>query len=425
MFLSKIQKSLLLALVFVPAIYAQNKAVALMPGPALPGFKRSHAWIISSVSGPSATVHAPGQTSCSSSTNVCYYFPADILTAYAIKSIANNNGGAGMTVGIVDAFYNPQTEADLAIYVSFAGLTPCTVASGCLTIVSQTGGSPTGVSFNENWADETDLDVQTVHALAPNAKILLVATNSNSDADLGTGVLYARANANVVTDSWGGGEFSSDVVDDGLYYAGSSVPILFSAGDVGAEVEYPCSSPYVTCVGGTHLLTTATSFRNVESVWGDGVLGDGGTGGGCSTVEPVLTAQLGYSTCGSVLRGVPDIGALADPYTGFLVALGTNACGCSSAGIYIFGGTSLASPLEAAIIANIDAARAFIGKAPLGSNLNTLLYQAAAGALYHYRYYDVTTGSSGFSATAGWDLATGLGVPMAPSLASYLVNSVP
>jgi len=64
-------------------------------------------------------------------------------------------------------------------------------------------------------------------------------------------------------------------------------------------------------------------------------------------------------------------------------------------------------------------------KAVLGSNLNQLIYQAAAGAYYHYRFYDVTTGSSGFAAVAGWDRATGLGVPLSAALASYLVNIVP
>jgi subtilase family serine protease len=116
---------------------------------------------------------------------------------------------------------------------------------------------------------------------------------------------------------------------------------------------------------------------------------------------------------------VPDIAALADPYTGFLVYLGTNAGG--GPGYYEFGGTSLASPLTAAVIANIDADRVFNGKSILGANLNALIYQAAAS--YHYRFYDVTMGSSGFSATTGWDTATGLGVVLGPALATYLLTT--
>jgi subtilase family serine protease len=63
----------------------------------------------------------------------------------------------------------------------------------------------------------------------------------------------------------------------------SEVPIIFSSGDTFAEVQYPCASPTVTCVGGTHLLETGASCRNLESVW-DGITG-GGTGGGCSLFE--------------------------------------------------------------------------------------------------------------------------------------------
>ncbi len=125
---------------------------------------------------------------------------------------------------------------------------------------------------------------------------------------------------------------------------------------------------------------------------------------------------------------MPDIAALADEFTGFVVYLGANAGG---PGFFIFGGTSLASPLTAGLIAVIDTARAAASKAPLGGNLNALLYQAAAS--YHYRYYDVTTGNNactnncnpttgGSSATSGWDDVSGLGVVLGPAMAAYLVS---
>jgi subtilase family serine protease len=349
----------------------------------------------------------------------CFYYPSDIVTAYAINSIANGNGGAGMTVAIVDAYYNPQTEADLGTYSAAFSLPVCTISNGCLTIVSQTGGSPVGVPFNQGWAQETDLDVQTVHAIAPNAKILLVACNSANLYDLGPGVLYAQAHSNVVTNSYGEDEFSEETASD-TYYSGSTVPILFSSGDTGSATSYPCTSAYALCIGGTRLLETATSFRNVESAWG-GATTSGGGGGGCSIFVPAPAFEAGYSTCGS-FRGVPDVAALADEYTGFLVFLGTNA-GPGGEGGYVFGGTSLASPLTAAVIAIIDTARAAASKPPLGANLNALLYQAAVSPYYRYRIYDVTTGTTGtFSAGTGWDKADGLGVILGPSMASYLVS---
>jgi subtilase family serine protease len=404
------------------SIYAQNYGVAIMPAPAGAGSARSHAWIVMSADASSAVVHGPGQSSstCSPAGGGCYYMPGDILTAYAINSIANGNGGAGMTVAIVDAYYNPQTEADLAVYNSAFGLPACTVAGGCLTIVNQNGSTDlSGVAFDQGWAQETNLDVQTVHAIAPNAKILLVACNNNAFVNLGAGVQYAAAHANVITNSYGGNEFAGETSYD-TYYSSSTVPILFSSGDTGSVTEYPCTSTYALCVGGTRLLESATGFRALESAWG-GATTAGGGGGGCSSQVAAPGFQTGFSTCGGA-RGVPDVAALADEYTGFLVYLGSNA-GPAGAGGYVFGGTSLASPLTAAVIAIIDSARAAASKAPLGANLNALIYQAASNPYYRYRIYDVTTGTTGsYNAGTGWDKADGLGVILGPAMASYLVG---
>jgi subtilase family serine protease len=411
------------AMLFSQAVFGQFSASAVVPkGKWIPGTMRPHLWRADVM----PLVHGPGQPASTCTASGCYYYPADITTAYATAFI-NGNGGAGITVGIVDAFYNSQTEADLQTFDLGGGFFPalpvCTIANGCLTIVSQTGGSPTGVGSNAGWAQETNLDVQWVHAIAPNAKILLVAANNNSNANLSVAVSYAVAHADIVTNSYGGAEgaLSFDPV-----LSASTVPILFSSGDAGAEVEYPCSSRYATCVGGTNLLETASSFRAAESVWGDGTTGDGGTGGGCSTVVAQPTYQAGFSTsvCTASHRGVPDIAGIADPATGVLVYLGAFAGSTASgAGFYEFGGTSLASPATAAMFANIDNARIAAGKTRLGSNLNALLYAGATVGAYNYRFWDVTAGSSGFAATTGWDRATGLGVPLGPALSFYLIGT--
>jgi subtilase family serine protease len=424
--------SLLPAMLLSPAVYGQFSASAVSPASNLQaGYYRPHVWMASS-NQPFA--HGPGQSNATCVSSGCYYYPNDIRTAYATSSIANGNGGQGITVAIVDAFYNPQTAADLAAFlVQFPRAVSCTVTP-TLTIVNQTGGAPSA-GLDSGWALETDLDVQWVTAIAPCANILLVTATNDSGANLYTAEQYAYAHANVVSNSWGSSEFSTETSVDSAFLAGTTVPILVSAGDTGAQLEYPCTSPYVTCVGGTRLLETATSFRNLESVWG-GLTNDGGTGGGCSVYESQPAYQIGYSNagpggvCGSA-RGVPDIAALADPDTGVLVYLGSNVCGgfgsesneptCTPNNFYVIGGTSLACPISAAMIANIDAARVAASKLPLGINLNTLLYQAAT--LYHYRYWDITTGSSGFAATAIWDRATGLGVPLGPGLSTFLVGT--
>lgn len=347
------------------SVNAQNVSYPAVPPDSIqPWEARPPLWIMS-ITDPSAVVHGPGQTNCgpAAGQNVCYYLPTDITTAYTIPFISNGNGGAGRTVAIVDAYFNSQTEADLAGFNASLGLPACTIASGCLTIVGQTGGAPPAqpspiTSTIAGWFQEEDLDVQWVHAIAPNAKILLVIANSSSGLDLFAGVQYAKAHADVVTDSWGGSEFAGESSFDSDFAASVSVPVLFSAGDTYEMLEYPCTSPNVTCVGGTHLLETSTSHRNVESVWDEP--GNGGTGGGCSGFEFEPAYQIGFSTCGAQ-RGVPDIAAIADDFTGVLVYLGSDAGGAGCC--YIFGGTSLASPVMAAVLANVDTARVAAGKA--------------------------------------------------------------
>jgi subtilase family serine protease len=435
---SRVSKLLMLATALLgESVFAQNSGHAVMPN-TTPGKFRSHAWVVSSVASPGALVNGPGQ-SCGLNENTCYYLPANLNTAYAVPSIVSGNGGQGITIAIVDSFFNPQTESDLLIYTNYTGLPTCSTANGCLTIVNQTGVNCTTTpascsqqnSFDAHgWAIETNLDVQSVHAIAPNAHILLVTAADDFQSNLYPAVQYAMTHADVVSNSWG--ELESDpALASESTFSPSTVPILFSSGDDGAATQYPCTSAFVTCVGGTHLLTTATSFRTAESAWG-GADSQGGSGGGCSSLISVPSYQSAFTTttCGTS-RGAPDIAADADLYTGFLTYLGPNAAlglgqGCTPTlcppNGYVIGGTSLACPLTAGILANIDADRVAHGKSKIGSNLTTLLYQAAAVS-YHYRFYDVTTGTSGFSAVANWDKATGLGVITGPALAVYLLTT--
>jgi len=130
-------------------------------------------------------------------------------------------------------------------------------------------------------------------------------------------------------------------------------------------------------------------------------------------------------------RAVPDVSALADEQTGFAVYLGTFASQ-GTAGLYVVGGTSLASPLTAAVLATIDAHLAAASKPLLGSSasVNAALYGFYNSSRYHYDFWDVTlgetcsaSGCSGgnvFAAGSGWDKATGLGVIQGPALSLVL-----
>jgi kumamolisin len=171
-------------------------------------------------------------------------------------------------------------------------------------------------------------------------------------------------------------------------------------------------------MGGTHLQTTAAAFRNLESAWA-------GSGGGCSLFESVLSYQATFTngTCGAA-RAVPDIAAIADPSTGLFLAVGSFVAQTGTPGHFfeeIVGGTSLATPATAAILGLVDADRVFQHKPKFtNAQIGGYIYQAAAGATYHGRFFDVTSGSSGFAAGPGWDAATGLGVMLGPAMAAYL-----
>ncbi len=428
--------------------YGQASILPVVPSDSIgAGEARPYSWVVVPTDGTSTLnlVHGPGQTSCGTA-NPCYYNEGDIWTAYGLPPIqARGHYGQGITIGIVDAYYDPQIATNLQNFSTFFHL-PLGTASSTITcsttptftVVSQTGGSPTGVTFNAGWAEEANLDVQQAHAMAPCANILLIAATDNGDSNLFAGVQYASTHSDLVSNSYGGDEFTGEAGFDS-YFSGSPVPLLFSSGDTAAVTEYPCTSPYVTCVGGTHLLTTSTSFRTAESAWFTGAGTAGGTGGGCSSggeVQPPYQAGFTNADCGTV-RGVPDIAALADPYTGVDIALGSNIV--STAGVYCcIGGTSLATPLEAGILANVENARLTAGKAKLGPALNSLLYSAASysptgvsslpapyGNSYHSFFFDVFTGNTGHPSTLYWDENTGLGVPTFSSLGNYLITNVP
>jgi len=314
-------------------------------------------------------------------------------------------------VAIVDAYHYSSVESELHTFSIQFGLPDCTVASGCLTIVNQVGG-PTRAAFDSGWAVETNLDVQWAHAMAPNAHILLVEGDTNSFANLGAGVLYAQLHADVVSNSYGANEFAGESGFDG-FYSGSPVPILFSSGDSGAAGHsYPCASTFVVCVGGTSLFETTTSFRASEAGWASG-------GGGCSTQIAQPAWQTGAVPCAT--RAMPDIAAIADPATAVLVYFADPRV-VGTPGFYLVGGTSAACPITAGIVAQLQNARLAAGKPEFSvSTLGPDLYTAAAGALYHYRFYDVTAGNNGLAAGAGFDLVTGFGVPLGPALTAGLI----
>ncbi len=346
------------------------------------------------------------------------YCPNAIAGVMGVNSIMAANGGAGMTIAIVDAFHYAGNDADLSSFSTTMGLPQCTLANGCFRDLDQNGNNAqnTTCGSDPNWELETMLDLEYSHAIAPNAKIVLVEGCDNSFTNLGIAVTTAVGLGNVVSNSYGSLEFSGENGFDSIYL--SQTPVLFSSGDHGTPTSYPCASPNVTCVGGTTLLPVSTTnfTRASETGWS-------GSGGGCSSQEPSQGYQTnnGVTLCGS-FRATPDIAADADPNTGAVVLDNGNG------GFFLVGGTSLATPLMAGIVVDLDTARttvipSLLRKAKLQGSagsptIDSSLYLKNAGAPsgnpYVFYYFDIVSGSNGLSAGPGYDLVTGLGDLLAP-----------
>jgi subtilase family serine protease len=312
--------------------------------------------------------------------------PADIRSAYKLAGLSSG----GRTVAIVDAYGYPNAERDLGVYRAQWGLPACTVANGCLRIVNQSGGSSLP-RFNAGWAGEQALDLDAVSATCPDCKIVLVQASSASLTNLGTAVNTAARQPGVVaiSNSYGGGDLADSSY--GSYYKHSGIAVTASTGDNGYQGgSFPASSHYVTAVGGTSLVNDSSSRGWHESAWN-------GAGSGCTTLNMAPSGQTSAMTACSG-RAIADVSAVADPATGLATYAPTTK---SSSSWAQYGGTSLSSPIVAAVYALSGNTSGYA---------NTLPYAHTSGL------FDVTSGSNGScaswcSAKTGWDGPTGLGTP--------------
>jgi hypothetical protein len=350
------------------------------------------------------------------------YSPAQLAAAYGVNPATSTS----QTVAIVDAYQDPSVTADLNAFDAQYGLPPETSTS--FKAVSQTGGSVSGIKTDVGWAGETTLDVEAVRGLCHACKILLVEADTSDNSNIGTAVDEAvTLGATIVSNSYGSPEIPSDPQASDYNHPG--VAILAATGDdgwydwdgfnLGASSDnaplVPASYSTVVGVGGTTLDLNPNGTRASETVWNDngpidaegfafastyGITG-GAAGSGCSSIYTAPIWQqdvIGYSTlgCGATLRDGVDIAADADYFTGFDMyettawCSGTdgngNTCPASNPGWVTIGGTSLASPLVAAMWGLAG------GPAGVNSPAMTLYghFHTAPAQLY-----DVTVGGTG------------------------------
>jgi hypothetical protein len=406
------------------------------------------------------THYAGGPSACAKATGA-----ADSLGGLTDDQIANAYGvdglykqhdtGAGQGVAIYEL--EPFSTTDLKAFdTCYYGAAAATTMAGRVHQTTVDGGAGTGEG-----SGEAILDVEDVSGIAPGANIdVYTAPNTTSGGLDAYDRIITSDTDKVISTSWGFCELDEvnlepgyiNVENDLFEQAALQGQTLFaSAGDAGSDdcaydsatpaaptlsVDDPGSQPFVTGVGGTTITDEKSS--PTEQIWNDGSTGGGG-GGGVSTVwgapswqQPFLdTAAAAATSSGAscaaspttaaTCREVPDVSAQADEYTGAITVYVAEYGGWTT-----FGGTSSATPLWAAMLADIDASTTCAGH-PVGFASPSLYAIASIPADYKASFNDITSGNNdvydlfggtAYSAHTGYDMASGLGTPLVTGLDS-------
>ena len=366
-----------------------------------------------------------------------YLFPADFATIYDLNPLLSE-GTNGSSTAIAIAGRSNISLSDVASFRSIAGLganTPSVIVDG---------SDPGLVSGDQS---ESTLDVEWSGAVAPAAVIDLVvaaSTATTDGVDLASEYIVNHATAPVVSVSYASCEQEMGTTELGFYNglweqaASEGLSVFVSAGDAGAAgcqagnaatgteaaVNGLCTSPNVTCVGGTEFneganaaeywsATNSSAYGSAlsyipEAAWNESAL-DGGTGlwasgGGASTVSKQPAWQQGVSGTDSAggMRAVPDVSLSAANHDSYFTVEGGER--------WIVSGTSVAAPAFAGVMALVADKEGGQGQGSVNARLYALA--AASPGVFHATPTGNNTvpGVEGFTARgATYNLATGLG----------------
>jgi subtilase family serine protease len=380
--------------------------------------------------------------------------PYDLRVAYSVQSLLEKGfTGKGQTVVDIVSYGSPTLQQDMDTFDQQFGLPPITIK-----ILSPLGTQPVDHPSTKDvagWVGETTLDVQIIHAIAPDAGIVVLTSPVNeTEGTIGLPQFlqleqYAISHhlGNIISQSFGASEATLNHADgkqeiqkwDAFFKQATTqqgITFFASSGDNGATdyadvqmkkfsstptIGFPADDPWVSSVGGTALQRDGAGFQ--ETAWNSN---GGASEGGFSIFFPTPSYQQTLPT--SVQnqlnnrRGVPDIAGDADPSTGLAVY-------SSGGGWFLAGGTSASAPLWAAFMA---IANQMAGH-PLGF-INPTLYKLATSSSYTQDFHDITIGDNsikndgvqvqGYPAVTGWDPVTGLGTPILDKLLPDLISSM-
>lgn len=435
---------------------------------------------------------------------MCGLTPKQLRGAYGVSG--SGLTGKGVTVAITDAYALSTMEKDANTYSVRHGEQP--FRPGQYREVLPDTFDNVDACGAAGWYGEEALDVESVHAMAPDANITYVGGRNCIDG-LDEAMIKIVDNhlADIVSNSWGDltEHYTMALIkaEEQIFKQGAieGIGFYFSSGDCGYEapgtpcqarygdepnqshqrqVDLPTSDPWVTSVGGTTLAVGSKNDYKFETGWGQmnvNLSADGkswspappgpypasyssGAGGGTSTwfkqpfyqgrtvPRSLSTALPDGTTSKKPMRVIPDIGALADPTTGFRFGM-TSELPDGSFGFAEsrIGGTSLASPMVAGIQALAQQAQ---GGAPIGFANPSIYLRAGSGAyndvvdhpqgaqiafvrtdytdpstkqgplVFHLRSEGINgVGADALHATAGYDNVTGVGSPTRRYLESF------
>jgi subtilase family serine protease len=336
------------------------------------------------------------------------FLGSDMRAAYYEGTALN---GSGQSLGLLE--YYGTDLADLNTYYSNVHQTnnvPITLKS--------TDGTSTSCVYPSCDDTEQTLDMTQALGMAPGMSSLVMYVGS-TDASIFNAMATASPLNAQLSSSWTWSP--ADPNTDNPYFeefAAQGQNLFQAAGDSGKWTSsseiYPADDVYITSVGGTDLDTSSAGGPwSSETAWVDG-------GGGISPDHFAIpswqtAAANGCSSCSKTYRNGPDVSANAN-FT-FYVCADQTTCTANE-----YGGTSFAAPMWAGYLALVNQQAVANGNHTVGF-INPTLYTIGLGSSYDTDFHDVTSGSNGYSATVGYDLATGWGSPNGSGLISALAGS--